>query len=60
MMIINVQNSKNDYIHINPKFMGFQELIFFNLTFLSSTNHDFVFHFHKPINYHIKTNIPKP
>jgi len=49
-MIINIQNSKNDYIHINPKFMGFQELVFSNLIFLNSIDHDFVLHFHKPIN----------
>jgi hypothetical protein len=54
--IINVQNSNNDYIHINPKFLGFQELVLSNLTFLSSKDHDFVFYFHKPIDYHTNNN----
>jgi hypothetical protein len=55
-MIINIQNSKNDYIHINLKFLSFQELVFSNLILLSSTDHNFVFHFHKPIDYHIDNN----
>lgn len=55
-MIINVQNSKKNYIHIYPKFLGFQELVLSYLTFLSSIDHDFVFHFHKPIDYNTNNN----